>query len=185
MANNQSSTQQLSDRYSEALMGLAQDQQLLDRIAKELSSLAQAANDNAELQQIISSPLMKREEQGRAVMAVLKNFGASQLMQNFIGLLAQNRRLPLLPSISARFAEKLRLRRGEVLAQVTVARELQDDQKTLLQKTLSERLGRKVDIVVSVDPSILGGLIVRIGSQQIDDSLKTKLNNLAFSLKSA
>lgn len=186
MAKNQSSTAQLTDRYSEALLELAQEQQAVDTIERELAGLKKAVNDNAELKGVVESPLLKRDQQQAAMQSLVKQSGGSDLIQKFIGLLAQKRRLFLISAIADRFAEILRERRGEAIAHVTVARELNEEQKTLLSKTLAERLGgRKVQLSVNINPDILGGLIVRVGSVQIDDSLRTKLNTMSTVLKGA
>jgi F-type H+-transporting ATPase subunit delta len=172
------------ERFSSALYELADAEKSIDGIEQELQQIKQAANQNADFKTLLRSPVLKRAEQQKAVASILEKAGASKLMQKFMGVLAQTRRLYLVEGIAQRFTEMLREKRGEVTAQVTSAHTLSEDQKSLLAKTLSDRLGgRKIQLDVSVNPDILGGIIVRVGSMQIDDSLKTKLNNMALTLK--
>jgi len=152
---------------------------LATRYAAALFDLA----DSADLKRLINSPVLSRAEQGKAMAAVLQAAGFSDLTQKFIGLVAQNRRLFAIPAMIKAYQKMLADRRGEMTAEVTAARALTDAQQAAVSDAIKRVVGGKVAIDVKVDPSLLGGLIVRIGSRMIDSSLKTKLQKLQFAMK--
>jgi F-type H+-transporting ATPase subunit delta len=173
----------LADRYGAALFDLADERKALDAVAGDLRSLRDMLRDSADLRRLVRSPVLSREEQGKAIAAVAERAGLSPLTRNFLGLLAQNRRLFALPEMIASYLRRLAERRGEVTAQVLTAQELSAAQRARVDEELRKAVGRKIAIDVHVDPSLLGGLIVKLGSRMVDASLKSKLHRLQLAMK--
>lgn len=173
----------LATRYAAALFELADGRNQLDAVAADLAALAKMIADSTDLKRLINSPVLSRAEQGRAMAAVLQAAGFGELTQKFIGLVAQNRRLFAVPAVIKAYQKMLADKRGEMTAEVTAARPLTDAQQAAVTDAIKRVVGGKVAIDVKVDPSLLGGLIVRIGSRMIDSSLKTKLQKLQFAMK--
>lgn len=172
-------------RYASALFDLADEQRSFDQVAADLQSLKRMLDDSADLRRLVSSPIMPRAEQGRGILAIARQAQVSELTRRFVGVLAENRRLFLLRSIIDAFLAELAKRRGEMTVEVTSAQELDRDQQAALTDTLNRSLGSKVSMDLKVDPSILGGLIVKVGSRLIDSSVKTKLDRLQLAMKGA
>jgi F-type H+-transporting ATPase subunit delta len=185
VASDNVSVSGLSGRYATALFELASESKSLDVVANDLARLSALIAGSADLARLVRSPVFSREEQGRAIAAVLARLGVDQLTKNFIGLLAEKRRLFALPGIVAAFESLLADQRGQMSAQVTSAQALKPDQRTALVGTLKDALKRDVRITERVDPTLLGGLIVKVGSRQIDSSLKSKLVRLERAMKGA
>ena len=173
----------LAGRYATALFQLARDERKLDAVGKGLDWLRDALRDSEDLRRLIASPLVSREEALKAVRATAESMKLDPISSNFLGVLAQNRRLGQLPAVIRAFNLLAAAHRGETTAEVTSARPLNEDQVTALKSNLKGRLGRDVNVDLSVDPAILGGLVVKIGSQMIDGSIRTKLNTLAHAMK--
>ena len=173
----------LSGRYATALFELARDGNQLDVVAASLAGLQQAATESDDLKQLMTSPLVGRAAAGKAIEAVAKSLGLDPLTGNFLGVLAQNRRLGALPAIIRDFTTLSARHRGETTAQITSAHPLDDGQLASLKTRLKSMVGSEVNIDAQVDPAILGGLIVKLGSRQIDGSIRTKLNALATAMK--
>ena len=173
----------LAGRYAIALFELARDEKQIDTVSASLADIRQAINESADLRELIGSPLLGREEQARAVAAVASSLNVDPLTANFLGVLANNRRLPQLEAVIRAFTMLAARHRGEVTAEVTSARPLDDDQVDAIKQHLRSRMGRDIAVDLSVDPAILGGLVVKIGSQMIDSSIRTKLNTLAHAMK--
>ena len=173
----------LAQRYATALLELAEDKHAIDAVAGDLAALGHMIADSSDLQKLITSPLMDRADQSRAIGAVAKAAGFGELTQRFIGLVASNRRLFALPAIIKSFKKMLADKRGEVAAEVTAAHALTDAQKNAVSEAIKRVVGGKVSIDMKVDPSLLGGLIVRVGSRMIDGSVKTKLQKLQLAMK--
>jgi F-type H+-transporting ATPase subunit delta len=133
----------------------------------------------------VRSPVFSRDEQGKAIGAILDRLGVSQLTKNFIGLLAQKRRLFALQGIVAAFDALVAARKGETSASVVSAKPLSATQRAALQSALKTSIKREIRMTESVDPSLLGGLVVKVGSRQIDSSLKSKLARLERAMKGA
>lgn len=177
---------QIAARFTKALYDLSKEQNQLDRIADELDTMRQAIEQDANMQALIRNPLLKREDQEAAITAILKQSGASDIMVKFAGLLAEKRRLNLFPQIIKQFDRMVKESRGEITAEVTSARPLTDAQMQGLQQSIGQMMGgKKIAIHTTIDPDILGGVVVRLGSTMIDSSLQTKLNNLSLALKGA
>jgi F-type H+-transporting ATPase subunit delta len=181
--NSSGITASLQGRYASALYDLASEQGFVTAVESDLEKLGEAIAGNADLAGLIRNPEIARDDAAKAMEAVGGVLGLSQLTRNFIGVLAANRRLAKLPEIVRAFAAIAAAQRGEVTAEVTSAHALSDDQLTALTARLKAREGREVKLKAKVDPELLGGLVVRIGSQQIDSSIRTRLNSLAQAMK--
>ena len=173
----------LADRYAAALFDLADERKALDAVAGELQSLRAMLRESADLRRLIRSPVLSREAQAKAIAALAEKSNLSPLMRNFLGLLAQNRRLFALPEMIERFLAQLAERRGEVTAHVVAAQELTEAQRQSLDERLRRAVGGKVAIELRVDPSLLGGLVVKLGSRMVDASLSSKLHRLQLAMK--
>jgi F-type H+-transporting ATPase subunit delta len=173
----------LAGRYASALFSLARDEKQIDAVSRSLESLGQALADSREFSQLIASPLVDREEAGKTFAAVTGELNLDPITANFLGVLARNGRKGQLPQVIRFFRRLSAEHRGETTAEVVSARPLSDSQMAQLKAQLKARAGRAVTIDAHTDPAILGGLVVKMGSQMIDSSLKTKLNRLAQAMK--
>ncbi|MCI4590257.1 F0F1 ATP synthase subunit delta [Sphingobium sp. BYY-5] len=173
----------LSGRYAVALFDLARDANSLDAVAESLAALKGAATESPDFKDLITSPVLSRDAAGKTIAAVASSMGIDPLTTKFLGVLAQNRRLAQLPAIIRAYETLLSNHKGEARAEVTSAHALSKTQITALQKSLKARVGRNVAVDAKVDPAILGGLVVKIGSQMIDSSIRTRLNSLALAMK--
>ncbi len=173
----------LAGRYATALFELARDNKMLEAVGASLASLRRGMAESPELRELTTSPLVTREQATGAIGATAQAMRLDPLTANFLGVLAQNRRLAQLPNVIRAFNMLAAAHRGETTAEVTSAHPLDDGQVQALRQNLRSRLGRDVAVDLSVDPAILGGLVVKIGSQMIDGSIRTKLNTLAQQMK--
>ncbi|MBB5710334.1 F0F1 ATP synthase subunit delta [Sphingomonas xinjiangensis] len=173
----------LSGRYATALFEIARDANTLPQVEASLVTVRQALTASAELRLLVNSPVVTRTEAARAVAAAAGVLQLDGTTTNFLGVLAQNRRLKELPTMIRAFRQLAATHRGETTAEVVSAHPLDAGQVDALKQQLRTRLGRDVNVDLSVDPSLLGGLVVKIGSQMIDSSIKTRLNSLAHAMK--
>ena len=173
----------LAGRYALALFELARDNKQLEAVGASLAAIRQALTESEDFRALTTSPLVGREEAIRATAATAASLKVDPLTANFLGVLAQNRRLSQLGNVIRAFNMLAASHRGEITAEVTSARPLDDDQVEAIKQTLRTRMGRDIAVEMNVDPAILGGLVVRIGSQRIDGSIRTKLHNLASAMK--
>jgi F-type H+-transporting ATPase subunit delta len=173
----------LAGRYALALFELARDGKALDSVAASLMTLKAALTESAELKALTQSPLIGREAAAKAIDAVAKSLGADPLTTKTLGVLASNRRLSQLPNVIRAFDTLLSAHKGETRAEVTSAFPLTKTQQTALAKQLKTRTGRDMALDLTVDPAIMGGLIVKMGSRMIDSSLRTRLNKLAQAMR--
>ncbi|MGN6848464.1 MAG: F0F1 ATP synthase subunit delta [Sphingomicrobium sp.] len=173
----------LAGRYASALFDLARDQRQIESVGKSLDALGQALLDSKDFAELVASPLVSREEAGKAFAALAPDLGLDPITTNFVGVLAKNGRKSELGKVIRAFRRLAAEHRGETTAEVVTARPLNDDQLSALRQQLRTRAGREVAIDATVDASILGGMIVKLGSQQIDASIRTKLNRLASAMK--
>lgn len=173
----------LSGRYALALFELANEQKKLEAVGRDLAAVAQALAESAELKALTTSPLVGRDAAVKAVAATAQTMHLDTITANFLGVLARNRRLAQLPGVIRAFNLLSARHRGELTAEVVSAHSLDDGQVEALKQNLRTRMGRDINVDLSVDPAILGGLVVKIGSQMIDGSIRTKLNNLAQAMK--
>lgn len=172
-------------RYAKALIDLADDAKSLPRVEKDLSAVAAAFKESDDLQRFAISPVFATEDKVAAMTAIAKMAKVSVLTQQFIGTVTANHRAGELPMIIAAFNEMVALRRGSQVAKVTSATKLTAAQMTQLKSKLKAETGKAVDIDASVDPDLLGGFVVKLGSRLYDASLKTKLEDLRLALKTA
>jgi len=173
----------LAGRYASALFDLARDRRQIDSVGRSLDALSQALADSKDFSELATSPLVSREQAGDAFAALAPQLGLDPITTNFIGVLARNGRKGQLQPVIRAFGRLAAEHRGETTAEVVTARPLNDDQLAALKQQLRTRAGRDVNIDAAVDPSILGGIVVKLGSQQIDASIRTKLNRLASAMK--
>ncbi|MBC2664986.1 F0F1 ATP synthase subunit delta [Novosphingobium flavum] len=183
MENSGGITASLQGRYASALFDLAREQNLVSAVEGDLEKLGEALAGSEDLAGLVRNPKISREAAAKAIDAVAGVLGLSPLTRNFLGVLAGNRRLAALPEIIRAFSSIAAADRGEVTAEVTSAHPLTDIQLHALTAKLEGREGRTVKLKTSVDPDLLGGLVVRIGSKQIDSSIRTRLNSLAQAMK--
>lgn len=183
MENSGGISASLQGRYASALYELAAENKAVAAVEKDLGALGQALTESADLAALIRNPQVGREAAAQAMDGVAKLMKLSPLTHKFLGVLAQNRRLAVLPQIIGAFAAIAAAARGEVKAEVTSAHPLSDAQLKALAAKLKAREGQDVTLSASVDPAILGGLVVKIGSTQIDSSIRTRLNSLAQAMK--
>ena len=173
----------LAGRYATALFGLARDEKQIDAVTRSLDTIEAAMIELADFRTLVTSPLVGRAEAGKAIRALTPTLGVDPITAKFLGVLADNGRLgeikPVIKAVRKLAADA----RGETTAEVTSAHPLNDDQVARLRSNLKARLGRDVAVDAKVDPELLGGLVVRLGSQMIDASIRTKLNNLAQAMK--
>ena len=173
----------LAGRYASALFDLARDQRQIESVGNSLDALGQALLDSKEFSELIGSPLVSRDEAGKAFAALAPQIGVDPITGNFLGVLARNGRKRELRSVIRAFRRLSADHRGETTAEVTTARPLSDDQLSALRQQLRTRADRDVNIEATVDQNILGGIVVKLGSQMIDASIRTKLNRLALAMK--
>ena len=173
----------LAGRYATALFGLARDEQQIDAVGRSLDTLEQALAESADFRALVMSPLVGRAEGARAIAALTPTLGLDPITARFLAVLADNGRLTELKSIIAIVRKLAGEHRGETVAEVMSAHPLDDGQVEALKTRLKSKLGREVTIDSRVDSSLLGGIVVRLGSQMIDASIKTKLNTLAQAMK--
>jgi F-type H+-transporting ATPase subunit delta len=173
----------LADRYATALFELADEGKSLSNVADELQRIGNMISESSDLRRLIRSPVISRDEQVSAMDALLKKAEISDLTRRFVGLAARNRRLFALPDMIAAYQDMLAGRRGETTAEVFSAKALTKAQLAGISESLTKAVGTKVALAASVDPDILGGLVVKVGSRMIDSSLRTKLNRMRLAMK--
>lgn len=173
----------LAGRYATALFELARDQKQIETVEASLSRLRAALDESQDFRTLTTSPVLSRADAEKGLAAIAKPLGLDDITTRFLGVLAQNRRLAQLATVIRNFRTLAALHRGETTAEVTSAHPLDDAQVAQLKSQLKSRLGRDVAVELSIDPAILGGLVVRIGSQMIDSSIRTRLNSLAHAMK--
>lgn len=184
MASGSSSTSQVASRYVSALIDMAEEAKLVSKVEKDLQELSAMIEGSEDLQALVENPLLNREQQKAGILAVAEAAKLQQLTGNFLGVVADNRRLSILPQIIAKFHEELRRRSGEVEAVVETAFALTPAQTDALQKELSGAMGVNVTLNVSVNQDLLGGMTVTVGSRMIDDSVRRKLEKLQRTMSS-
>jgi F-type H+-transporting ATPase subunit delta len=173
----------LGGRYATALFDLAEQGKTIDTVEASLAKVRAALDQSDDFKALTTSPVVPRDAAGKAVLGTADELGVDPVTRNFLGVLAQNRRLGELPAIIRAFRALAARHRGEVTADVTSAHALTDEQIDELKQQLRRRVGREVSVDLSIDPALLGGLVVRIGSQMIDSSIRTRLNALASAMK--
>jgi len=178
-------TGEAPSRYALALLELAEESKSLKTVEKDVKILKSAFAKSVDLQRLANSPVFAINDKVAALTAVAKKAKVSKLTAQFIGTVTENRRAGEIPAILSAFEDMVTQRKGSQVAKVTSAQKLTAAQLTSLKTNLKKSLGRKVDVETRVDPDLLGGFVVRVGSQLYDSSLKTKLEDLKIALKEA
>ena len=174
----------LAGRYASALFGLARDERQIDAVGRSLDALASALADSPEFAALVASPLVSRDDAAKAFAGLGPQLGLDPITTNFLGVLARNGRKRELGKIIRAFKRIAADHRGEISAEVTSAHPLNDDQVEALKSQLGKRAGgADVTIDAQVDPEILGGIVIKLGSEMIDASIRTKLNRLTSAMK--
>ena len=183
MPDSRAATEGLAGRYATALFELASERGALDKVEADLDALERALQDTPELRRALRSPIVSREEHERALDTLAGRLDLGDVVRNFLGLLAQKRRLGFLDGVIAAYRAMLAQRRGELTAEVVSAVPLGEGELAELRESVGRYAGRAVNLTARVDPSLIGGLVVTIGSRMIDASLKTKLQQLELSMR--
>lgn len=173
----------LAGRYASALFGLARDQRQIDAVGRSLAALSSALADSRDFAELVASPMVSRQDAAKAFAGLAPQLGLDPITTNFLGVLARNGRKSELARIIRFFKRIAAEHRGEISAEVTTAHPLKDDQVENLKAQLKKRAGRDVTLDAQVDPDILGGIVIKLGSEMIDASIRTKLNRLATAMK--
>jgi F-type H+-transporting ATPase subunit delta len=176
----------MAGRYATALFELAREEKALDTVKADLETFDALVAQSADLRRLVRSPVFGVDDQLRALSAVLERAGIKGLAANFLRVITTNRRLFAVRDIVRGFRALLAQSRGEVSAQITVAEKLSDNNLDALKGALKSVTGGKdIDVEVNIDPAIIGGLIVKVGSRMVDTSLRTKLNSIKLAMKEA
>lgn len=173
----------IAKRYATAVYDLAQEAKALPQIEKDLDALQASLGDSDDFRDLINSPIYTREQQAGAISAISKKMGLTETMANTLALMAQKRRLFVLPQLIQNLREIIAVEKGEVTADVISAKALTKAQSDKLSKSLAATTGKKVTLNSTVDESLIGGLIVKVGSKMIDTSIRAKLNSLQNVMK--
>lgn len=183
MASSASLTSGVAGRYATALFEIAKDSNTLDKVEADLASVEAALGESADLREAIASPVFSREDLGNAVIALASKMDLGPEMTNTMRLMAHNRRLFVLPGVISQLRALIADDRGEITAEVTSARELTKGQAEALSASLKAGVGKDVKLNVVVDESLIGGLVVKVGSRMVDTSIRSKLAHLRNVMK--
>jgi F-type H+-transporting ATPase subunit delta len=183
VAQSASESSGIAGRYATALFELAEESGSLETAERDVAALKEALAESEELRTVISSPIYGREETGQAIAAVADAMGLSPLVKNVLGLMAAKRRLFTLPNVCDAFSEMLARKRGEVTAEVVSAQKLTKAQRNALSQALAGAVGREVKLETAVDETLIGGLVVKLGSKLIDTSIRSKLASLKNAMR--
>jgi F-type H+-transporting ATPase subunit delta len=175
----------MAGRYATALFELANETNAIDRVQGDLKAFAALIASSPDLMRLVRSPVFSSDEQAKALDAVLDKASISGVAKNFLRVITANRRLFAVDQIIRGFNAMVAAHKGEVTAQVTVAAPLNDARMNEIRDTLKQVTGKDVQVDINVDPSIIGGLKVKLGSRMVDASLRTKLNSIKFAMKEA
>jgi F-type H+-transporting ATPase subunit delta len=173
----------IASRYATAVFQLAKEDKKLKLLEADVDVLQRALNKSPDLKSLISSPLYSRSEMGKAIEAVADAMKLQRNMSNTLALMASKRRLFVLPSLLGALRSRIAKDKGEVTAEVASAKALTKTQATKLAKTLKAQLGTDVKIQATVDETLIGGIVVKVGSKMIDTSIRSKLNALQNTMK--
>ena len=175
----------MSGRYATALFELARDQNSIDAVKADLDKFDAMLGESADLKRLVRSPVFAADAQLKALSAVLDKVGIAGVAANFLKVLTNNRRLFAVDDVIRAFGTLVAKYKGEASAEVTVAEPLSDKNLDALKAALKQVSGKDVTLNVKVDPSIIGGLVVKLGSRMVDSSLRTKLNSIKHTMKEA
>ncbi len=175
----------MAGRYATALFELARESNAIDAVKADLERFDALVAESADLTRLVRSPVFSVEEQLQALSAVLERAGIGGLAGKFLKLVTTNRRLFAVRDMVKAYRELVAAFKGEATAEVTVAENLKDEHLAALRSALKEVSGKDVDLDIKVDPAIIGGLVVKLGSRMVDSSLRTKLNAIKYAMKEA
>lgn len=182
VATNDPVSEGVAGRYASALFDLARDQGQLIEVEKDLTAFRTMLDESGDLRLMVRSPVISREEQGKALAALAGKVGLGATVSNFLGVVARSGRLFAVEDMIKAFRALAARDRGEVQAEVTSAIALDDAQIAQLEETLKAAVGKDVQLAMRVDPAILGGLVVKVGSRMVDSSIRTKLAGLRMAM---
>ncbi|WBU30083.1 F0F1 ATP synthase subunit delta [Rhodopseudomonas palustris] len=185
MASEDPSVSGVSGRYATALFELARDEKSIDAVTADLDKFSAMLAGSADLVRLVRSPVFASEVQGKALAAVLDKAGITGISANFLKVLAANRRLFVVADVIRAYRALVAKFKGEATADVTVAEKLSDKNLEALKAALKSVTGKDVALNINVDPAIIGGLVVKLGSRMVDSSLRTKLNSIKHAMKEA
>jgi F-type H+-transporting ATPase subunit delta len=183
--SDQTQTSGIAGRYATALFELAVDRGAIDAVAGDLARLQAMIDDSNDLRRLIRSPLFSREQQSKAMEAVLRKAELSELVRNFVAVVARNRRLFAIETMIRTYRALVARHRGEVTAEVTSATPLSEAQRAAVEQALKAAIGSNIAVKTEVDPALIGGMVVRVGSRMVDSSLRSKLQRLQLAMKGA
>lgn len=183
MASETTGVSALAERYARALLEIAEERRALDAVASDLRQLRAMLMASRELTRLIRSPVLSRQEQARAIAALARDAELSPLVRDFLAVVANNRRLFAVPAMIEAYLAELARRRGEVTAAVTTAQPLSSAQLEALREQLRHSVGRRVVVDARVDPRVVGGMILQVGSRMVDASVESKLRRLQLAMK--
>jgi F-type H+-transporting ATPase subunit delta len=173
----------MAGRYATALFELARDERSIDAVKADLDSFDGLLAESPDLQRLVRSPVFSAEQQGKALAAVLARAGIGGLAAKFLQVLAANRRLFAVDAVTRDFRALVAQHKGEVTATVTLAERPDERQLAAVREALRTVTGKDVQVDVKIEPSIIGGLIVKLGSRMVDSSLRTKLRSIKHAMK--
>jgi F-type H+-transporting ATPase subunit delta len=176
-------TSGVAGRYATALFSLGKEEKTLDRFETDLLGLHDCIEKSKDFQRMIASPVYKRIEQQKAIIAISKKIKCSKNIQNLLNLMAKKRRLFVLPNLIEDFRGLMENERGEVRAEVISARDLTKVQRSELEQKIKSSIGKEIKLNVKVDETVLGGLVIKVGSKMIDTTIKSKLVKLQKIMK--
>ena len=185
MASQLTSGNLISDRYASALYDLAFENKVIEPILENLETLQDIINKNKELQLLIKSPLIDSNDKLEILLKILTSENLNELSSTFLKVISNNKRFASLSSIISQFVNINAQKRGDVLADITSADDLSDDQRINIKQQLQTILSNKLSLNFKVDKKIIGGLIIKVGSKMIDTSLANKINKLKIAMKGA
>ena len=185
VATNDTIVEGVAGRYASALFELANESSKVSDVEKDLVTFQGLLDESPDLVRLVRSPVIAADDQARAIAVIIDKAGIGGLAANFLKLISRNRRLFVIQDIIKAYRTLAAKERGEIAAEVTSAVPLSDEQVAALKETLKASMGKDVTLQSRVDPSLLGGLIVKVGSRMIDSSLKTKLQNIKVALSEA
>jgi len=180
-----SGSKKISERYVDALFDVANAAGVLAVVEKDLHTLSEMLADNADFREFLHNPLLTRQAKGSVSEALLEHIGSNKVTAQFIALLAAHKRLDLLAEMTALFLKKCSVSRGELAAELVAAQAISEKETSVIAETLSKAYSKKIKLSVRGDASLLGGVIVNVGSLRLDSSLSGKLNRLKQTLKTA
>lgn len=185
MSTNSATHIELAKRYAQALFQDALQEEAADAIGQELDGFMQLLKDSRDLQELLESKIIRTKDRVETVLAVSEKLGLSNLMHNFLGVLAENDRFFLFPQVVFQYTSLNEERKGILPVYVTAAKEINDNLRERLEKTLADVYKKKIRLDISVNPDLIGGMTVQVGSRMVDTSIQSKLQKLSLVMKGA